>query len=102
MDYFSVLCQVQPQVDLQKGDGNDGEPDACQKLEMEKKAKNWLELKNYGWFGMIFEIIRLKLLLFTALYKPYCTLHFIKKEKKNFQAPKIFGTSQCWIKVSVC
>ena len=41
-----------------KGDGNDGEPDARQKLEFEKKAKNWLELKNYGWFGMIFENIQ--------------------------------------------
>ena len=35
----------------QKGDGNDGEPDALEKLEMEKKAKNWLELKNCGWLG---------------------------------------------------
>ena len=34
-----------------KGDGNDGEPDALKKLEMEKKAKNWLELKNYEWLG---------------------------------------------------
>ena len=34
-----------------KGDGNDGEPDALEKLEMEKKAKNWLELKNCGWLG---------------------------------------------------
>ena len=25
---------------------------------MEKKAKNWLELKNYGWFGMIFKNIQ--------------------------------------------
>ena len=29
-----------------KGDGNDGEPDARQKLEFEKKAKNWLELNK--------------------------------------------------------
>ena len=36
---------------LLKGDGNDGEPDALKKLEMEKKAKNWLELKNCGWLG---------------------------------------------------
>ena len=43
---------------FQKEDGNDGEPDARQKLEFEKKAKNWLELKNYGWFGMIFENIQ--------------------------------------------
>ena len=41
-----------------KGDGNDGEPDARRKLEFEKKAKNWLELKNYGWFGMIFKNIK--------------------------------------------
>ena len=41
-----------------KGDGNDGEPDARQKLELEKKAKNWLKLKNCGWFGMIFENIQ--------------------------------------------
>ena len=40
-----------------KGDGNDGEPDARRKLEFEKKGQNWLELKNYGWFGMIFENI---------------------------------------------
>ena len=36
---------------VEKGDGNDGEPDALEKLEMEKKAKNWLELKNCGWLG---------------------------------------------------
>ena len=41
-----------------KGDGNDEEPDACQKLEFVKKAKNWLELKYHGWFGMIFENIK--------------------------------------------
>ena len=41
-----------------KGDGNDGEPDARRKLEFEKKGQNWLELKNYGWFGMIFENIQ--------------------------------------------
>ena len=41
-----------------KGDGNDGEPDAHQKLKSEKKAKNWLQLKNYGWFGMIFKNIK--------------------------------------------
>ena len=35
----------------QKGDGNEGEPDALVKLEMEKKTKNWLELKNCGWLG---------------------------------------------------
>ena len=30
-----------------KGDGNnDGEPDTHRKLEFEKKAKNWLELKK--------------------------------------------------------
>ena len=28
------------------GDGNDGEPDALEKLEMEKKSKNWLELNK--------------------------------------------------------
>ena len=38
-----------------KGDGNDGEPDARRKLEFEKKGQNWLELKDYGWFGMISE-----------------------------------------------
>ena len=32
-----------------KGDGNDGEPDTLKKVEMEKKVKNWLELKNCGW-----------------------------------------------------
>ena len=41
-----------------KGDGNDGEPDARRKLEFEKKAKIWLELINYGRFGMIFENIQ--------------------------------------------
>ena len=25
---------------------------------LKKKAKNWLELKNSGWFGMIFENIQ--------------------------------------------
>ena len=35
----------------QKGDGNEGEPDALKKPEMEKKEKNWLELKNSGWLG---------------------------------------------------
>ena len=36
-----------------KGDGNnDGEPDTHRKLEFEKKDKNWLKLRNYGWFGM--------------------------------------------------
>ena len=25
---------------------------------LKKKAKNWLELKDYGWFGMIFENIQ--------------------------------------------
>ena len=43
---------------LIKGDGNDGEPDARRKLEFEKKGQIWLELKNYGWFGMIFENIQ--------------------------------------------
>ena len=43
---------------IQKGDGNDGEPDARQKLELDKKAQNWLELKNHGFFGMIFENIQ--------------------------------------------
>ena len=43
---------------VKKGDGNDGEPDARRKLEFEKKGQNWLELKNYGWFGMIFENIQ--------------------------------------------
>ena len=33
-----------------KGDGNDREPDTRQKLELGKMAKNWLELKYYGWF----------------------------------------------------
>ena len=41
-----------------KGDGTDGEPDARRKLEFEKKDQNWLELKNYGWFRMIFENIQ--------------------------------------------
>ena len=43
---------------FRKGYGNDGEPDARWKLAFEKKAKNWLKLKNYGWFGMIFENIK--------------------------------------------
>ena len=51
------LCHVY----VIKGDGNDGEPDAHRKLEFEGKAKNWLELKNYGWFGMIFENIKFDL-----------------------------------------
>ena len=46
--HFSVSVSTQCNV---KGDGNDGEPDALEKLEMEKKAKNWLELKNCGWLG---------------------------------------------------
>ena len=25
---------------------------------LKKKSQNWLELKNYGWFGMIFENIQ--------------------------------------------
>ena len=45
-----------------KGDGNDGEPGARQKLELEKKAKNWLEIRNGGWFGMILENIQSDLL----------------------------------------
>ena len=47
-----------PSYNRIKGDGNDGEPDARRKLELEKKTKNWLELKNHGWFGMIFENIK--------------------------------------------
>ena len=43
---FQVWCKSP-----KRGDGNDGEPDALEKLEMEKKAKNWLELKNCGWLG---------------------------------------------------
>ena len=41
-----------------KGDGNDGEPDALGKLEMEKKSKNWLELKNCGWLGSYLQNIQ--------------------------------------------
>ena len=54
--YGMVLVFI-PSSRRQKGDGNDGEPDARRKLEFEKKGQNWLELKNYGWFGMIFENI---------------------------------------------
>ena len=42
-----------------KGDGNDGEPDTHQKLKLGKKAKNWLELKNVGWFGLDLRIFNL-------------------------------------------
>ena len=40
-DKFSFLKIV-----TLKGGGNDGEPDALKKLEMEKKAKNLLEFKK--------------------------------------------------------
>ena len=40
---------------LQKGDGTDGEPDARRKLEFENKGQKLVGIKNYGWFGMIFE-----------------------------------------------
>ena len=43
-------------------------------------------------------IIRLKLLLFTALYKPYCTLHFIKKEKKIFKLQKYLEQANVGLK----
>ena len=47
-----IFDHTEPQLlQILKGDGNDGEPDALEKLEMEKKAKNWLELKNCGWLG---------------------------------------------------
>ena len=42
----------------QKGGGNDGEPDASQKLEFEKNDKNWLESKNCGRFGIRIENIQ--------------------------------------------
>ena len=41
-----------------RGDGNDGEHDALQKLELGKKAKNWLEFKKCGWLGSYFENIQ--------------------------------------------
>ena len=41
-----------------KGDGNDGEPDARRKLEFDKKRPKLVGIKNYGWFGMIFENIQ--------------------------------------------
>ena len=47
-----------------KGDGNnDGEPDTHRKLEFEKKAKNWLELKildGLGWNLKIFNLTHQK------------------------------------------
>ena len=53
-----ALFQVEDAVFyLLKGDGNDGEPDAHRKLALKKEAKNWLELKNYGWFWVILENI---------------------------------------------
>ena len=42
----------------QKWGGNDGEPDASQKLEFEKNDKNWLESKNCGRFGIRIENIQ--------------------------------------------
>ena len=50
MEFYGVKLIWELRWDW-KGDGNDGEPDALEKLEMEKKAKNWLELKNCGWLG---------------------------------------------------
>ena len=41
-----------------KVDGNDGEPDAHRKLKIEKKGRNWLKLKNCGWFGVRIENIQ--------------------------------------------
>ena len=37
---FSIYYSGLTQWRKIKGDGNDGEPDALEKLEMEKKAKN--------------------------------------------------------------
>ena len=45
-------------LQILKGDGNDGEPDALKKLKMEKKANNWLELKNCGWLGSYLQNIQ--------------------------------------------
>ena len=42
-----------------KGDGSDWEPYAHQKLKLGKKAKNWLELINFGWFGLDLRIFNL-------------------------------------------
>ena len=55
---FQCPSSLDQQQSLEKGDGNDGEPDARRKLEFEKKGQNRLELKNHGWFGMIFENIQ--------------------------------------------
>ena len=50
--------EIKIKSSLVKGDGNDGEPDAHRKLEFEKKPKNWVKLKNYGWVWMIFKNIK--------------------------------------------
>ena len=41
----------------QKGDANDGKPDAF-RISKSEKVKIWLEFQYYGWFGMDFENIQ--------------------------------------------
>ena len=72
---FDLVQTTSSEFVFKKGDGNDGEPDACQKLEFEKQAKrgqrpqltsevtsktcqNDFKLHTCGWFGMIFENIQ--------------------------------------------
>ena len=40
----------------QKGDANDGKPDAF-RISKSEKVQIWLEFQYYGWFGMDFENI---------------------------------------------
>ena len=41
----------------QKGDANDGKPDAF-RISKSEKVQIWLEFQYYGWFGMDFENIQ--------------------------------------------
>ena len=42
---------------LEKGDANDGKPDAF-RISKSEKVQIWLEFQYYGWFGMDFENIQ--------------------------------------------
>ena len=43
----------------QKGDANDGKPDAF-RISKSEKVQIWLEFQYYGWFGMFFENIQVE------------------------------------------
>ena len=42
-----------------KGDANDGKPDAF-RISKSEKVQIWLEFQYYGWFGMFFENIQVE------------------------------------------